>query len=99
MIIVLGDVHIDPSDVDAFCRDIEAIDPSRKTASGCISYSVAVADPTIGRMLVAERWQDQQSLTAHIQGQETAAFVRKWSGRMRGNILKYDAANERALLD
>lgn len=99
MIIVLGHVHIDPSDVNEFRRDIDAIDPSRERESGCISYSVAVADPAIGRMLVAERWQDQQSLAAHIQGRGVSEFVRKWSGRMRSDVLKYDASNERALSD
>jgi quinol monooxygenase YgiN len=50
-------------------------------------------------MLVAERWRDQQSLTAHIQRKETVAFVQKWSGRMQSDVLKYDASNERSLLD
>ncbi|MFH1804951.1 MAG: antibiotic biosynthesis monooxygenase [Pseudomonadota bacterium] len=99
MIIVLGHVDIDPSDVDNFLKDIKEIDPGKKPESGCISYSIAVADPTIGRILVAERWQDQQSLTTHIESNGTLAFVEKWSGRMQSNVLKYDARNERTLLD
>jgi quinol monooxygenase YgiN len=99
MIVVLGHVRIDPSDVDEFSRDVKEIDPSKKAESGCLSYSVTRDDPTTGRMLVAERWRDQQSLTAHIQRKETVAFVQKWSGRMQSDVLKYDASNERSLLD
>jgi len=99
MIIVLGHVRIDPSDAEAFCRDIREIDPSNKPNSGCLFYSVAAVDPSIGRMLVAERWRDQQSLTAHLQRPETLAFVQAWSGRMQGDVRRYDASNERPLSD
>ena len=43
-----------------------------------------------------ERWKDQLSLTAHP---DTLAFVERWQDRMSGDILKYDAANERTLMD
>lgn len=99
MIIVLGQVYIDPSVIDEFLNDIDEIDPSKKNGGGNISYAVAVADPSSGAMLVAERWRDQRSLTGHLNSKRTMAFVEKWSGRMRGDVLKYDASNERALLD
>tara|TARA_R110002020_G_scaffold39991_2_gene118300 strand:- start:1275 stop:1595 length:321 start_codon:yes stop_codon:yes gene_type:complete len=99
MIIVLGYVHVPAADVDRFCRDIEALDPSGLAGSGCISYSVTPDGPIKGRLLVAERWRDQQSLTAHLQRTEAIAFAQTWSGRMRSEVLKYDAANERGLMD
>ncbi|AXC12378.1 hypothetical protein ACPOL_3081 [Acidisarcina polymorpha] len=45
-------------------------------------------------MLVAERWQDQESLTANLQGQQAVAF-QKWANRIRVDILQNDALNER----
>jgi quinol monooxygenase YgiN len=99
MIIVLGHVDLDPVDTEEFRRDIAALDPFRRPASGCFFYRVVPDDAASGRMLIAERWRDQQALTAHLQSQATAEFVQKWSGRMRGEMLKYDAENERRLVE
>lgn len=98
MIIVLGHIEIAPADRDEFLQDIKEINPANKTGSGCLSYAITIADPEVARMQVAERWQDQQSLSAHLARQETLAFIDKWSGRMQGEVLKYDATNERPLM-
>ena len=44
-----------------------------------------------------DRWRDQPALTAHLEARDTLAFLNRWQGRMRGDIRKYDAMNERAL--
>lgn len=98
MIIVLGHIDIDPADVEAFRRDIETIDPRRVPDGGCLSYDVALLDPEAGRLLVAERWRDQQSLERHLNRDRTVAFGQRWGARMRSGVLKYDAANERPLM-
>jgi quinol monooxygenase YgiN len=99
MIIVLGHVHIDPADMLQFREDIAALDPSRRPASGCLLYRVVQDDAASGRLLVIERWRDQPALTAHLHSQATGDFIRKWSGRMRGDVLKYDTENGRGLMD
>ena len=50
-------------------------------------------------MLVVERWRDQASLAAHLEASDTLAFVEKWSRGMVGSVLKFDATNERSLMD
>lgn len=99
MLILTGYVYVEPSDVDAFTTDIQTLARSSMRRDGNLSYAVAVDDRTAGRLLVVERWRDQQSLTAHLQASDTLAFVRRWQSRMHGDILKYDAANERKLMD
>ncbi|WP_210402790.1 putative quinol monooxygenase [Thalassospira sp. MCCC 1A01428] len=98
MIIVSGHIDIAPADVSAFLADIEKINPGNKPDSGCLSYAVAIIAPDIARLLIAERWQDQPSLSAHLARKETLAFIGKWSDRMQGDVLKYDATNERPLM-
>ncbi len=98
MIIVMGYVHLDPSDVDEFLADIQVIAPGTRAEKGCLFYAVALDDARAGRMLVAERWQDQHSLTAHLEGPQTAAF-QKWMNRIKIDVLKYEASNERSLMD
>ena len=46
-------------------------DSSRKDA-GCLQYDVFVAGQ--GRFLLIERWQDRQSLDAHLALKHVAAF-------------------------
>lgn len=99
MLIVTGYMHVEPIDVAEFSVDIEALAIIARQRDGNLSYDVAVDDPLTGRMLVAERWRDQAALTAHLHAPDTVAFVGRWQGRMRGNIVKYDAMNERALMD
>lgn len=98
MIIIMGWVHVNPSDVTEFLADIEVIGPGTRDETGCLFYAVTLEDASTGRMLVAERWQDQESLTAHLQGEQVAAF-QKWANRIRIDLSRYDASNERSLLD
>lgn len=99
MIIVTGHIHLAPGDVTEFVADVRAFAAGTRAEKGCLFFGVAVEDASAGRMLVAERWKDQESLTAHLETRETLAFIGKWTGRMRGEVLKYDASTERSLLD
>ena len=98
MIILTGYLHVDPSDVNAFITDIQALASLARAEKGCLFYAIAVDDASAGRLLVAERWHDQEALTSHIEIQE-APFLKKWTSKMKVDILKYDASNERSLLD
>ncbi|TWB53067.1 putative quinol monooxygenase [Nitrospirillum viridazoti] len=99
MLIVMGHVHVASSATEEFAADIQALARSVRRREGNLSYAVAVDDRSAGRLLVAERWRDQASLSAHLDAPDTRAFAEKWQGRMTGDIRKYDAANERSLLD
>ncbi|TIX42204.1 MAG: antibiotic biosynthesis monooxygenase [Mesorhizobium sp.] len=99
MLIVTGYVHVEPSAVAEFVTDIEALAHSAKQRDGGLFYAVAVDGRAAGRLLVAERWRDQASLTAHLHAPETLTFVERWRDRMRADLRKYDAANERTLFD
>jgi quinol monooxygenase YgiN len=97
VIIIMGWVQVNPSDLTESLKDIEVIGSGTRAETGCLFYAVILADSSAGRMLVAERWQDQESLTAHLQGEQLAAF-RQWADRISIDVLQYDASNERPLL-
>ena len=99
MLIVIGTVHVDPSDAVRFASEIEALAKTTRTRAGCLFYAGALEDAAAGRMLVAERWTDQAALTAHLEAPDVRAFVQRWATRMRGDVLKFDGANERSLTD
>ncbi|MBT2604160.1 antibiotic biosynthesis monooxygenase [Bacillus sp. ISL-53] len=99
MIILMGYVHLNPFDVDEFTADVQAVASSTRAEKGCLFYAFTLEDARAGRMLTVQRWQDQESLTAHVERHETAPFLKKWGNRMRMDILKYDALNERSFME
>ena len=42
---------------------------------------------------------DQASQNDHLGIPEMAAFFEKWMNRLKSDVMKYDAANERSLMD
>ncbi|WP_244476217.1 antibiotic biosynthesis monooxygenase [Rhizobium sp. Leaf306] len=95
MLIVTGHMYVDHLELAQFLRDLDVLASATRQRAGNISYDVAVADPQVGRLLISERWSDQSALSAHLDAAETLAFVSRWQFRMRGDIRKYDASNER----
>jgi quinol monooxygenase YgiN len=99
MIILMGYVQVQATDAAQFLTDVQALARATRAREGCLFYSVAAEDAAAGRMLVVERWRDQASLTAHLEASDTVAFVGRWSSRMVGGLHKFDATNERSIMD
>lgn len=99
MLILMGYIHIDPSDVDAFATDVQAVSLGTRTEEGCLFYGITLDDRPAGRFLVAERWQDQEALTAHLEKAETLAFLKTWKERMKSDLQAYEVLKERPLND
>jgi len=94
MLILMGYIHIDPPDVDAFVRDVQAISLSTKAEEGCLFYGFTLDDRPTGRFLVAERWRDQAALTCHLARAETLAFLKTWGDRMKGDLQTYEVMED-----
>lgn len=99
MIIVTGTIRVDPPDLEAFAADLHVLAEVSRQRAGNIAYAIGRDSADPGRLLVVERWQDQRSLTAHLDAPDTRAFVTRWQDRMRGDIRKYDAENERGVME
>jgi quinol monooxygenase YgiN len=98
MLIVTGYMRVDPADLQQFFQDLQHLAVATRQRTGNISYDAAVNDTRTGELLISERWVDQSALSAHLDAVDTAAFVGRWQGRMSGDIRKYDALNERNLM-
>lgn len=99
MLIVTGHMFVEPSSIAAFVEHLQNLAIAARQRDGNLAYEAAVDNLIAGRLLIAERWRDQTALTAHLQATDTVAFVGRWSHTMRGEIFKYDALNERGLMD
>jgi quinol monooxygenase YgiN len=98
MLFVTGYMHVNPFDVPRFHAELQAAGAIVRQRPGNLSYDAAVDDAQASRLLIAERWHDQDALDAHLDAPETKNFVQRWEGMMRGEIRKYDASNERDLM-
>ncbi len=99
MLIVTGHMHVNLADLAQFLAELKLLAVSTRKRSGAIAYDAAVDDPQSGRLLISERWVDEAALSAHLRAADTIAFVSRWNGKMRGEIRKYDASNEREIMD
>jgi quinol monooxygenase YgiN len=99
MLIVTGKISVSPTDLPTFLADLQALAVSAREREGNRSYDVAVIDASHGLLLIAERWESPDALGTHLGAEETATFVERWGDRMKVDIRKYDAANERTVTD
>lgn len=96
-VIVHGEILLDATDVEAFLRAVDRIDPTTRAESGCVFYRVSEDAKHKGQVTVVERWISEASLIAHLERAETVAFVAQWSGRMKADVRVYSVSCERPL--
>ncbi len=94
MILLMGHIQLEPSDVRDFLADLEIIAAGTRAERGCLFYDVALADPRSGRMLLAARWLDEDSFTAHLSGPHAASFQQRWAKRTKVDVQRYEVFNE-----
>ena len=99
MLIIIGYVHIEPTNAAKLLADLKELAIASRKRPGNIAYDAAMDDQHAGRLLISERWTDQAALSAHLCAADTRAFVGRWQGRMKGDVRKFDASNERGLTD
>lgn len=99
MLIISGYMYIDPSVLEQFMGELKLLANAVRQRHGNLSYNAAVEDYQTGRLLISERWVDQDALSAHLIKTDTVEFIKRWQGKMKGELFKYDAYNERGLMD
>ncbi|MGC0916361.1 putative quinol monooxygenase [Pantoea agglomerans] len=99
MLIISGYMYIDPIVLEQFMGELNLLANAVRQRDGNLSYNAAVEDYQTGRLLISERWVDQDALNAHLIKTDTVEFINRWQGKMKGELFKYDAFNERGLMD
>jgi quinol monooxygenase YgiN len=95
MLVVAGEIEIDPAKREAAVVAARAVMDATRREAGCISYvfSADLAEP--GRFRIFEEWQSQGALDAHFATPHMAAFQSAFAGlgvrSMR--IQKYEIAS------
>lgn len=99
MLIIFGYIHIQPSVLAQFMIEIRLLAKCAQSRDGNISYDATVEDHLTGKILIAEHWTDHVALSAHLESANTVAFIERWQNSMTGAVLKYDASNERGIME
>ena len=99
MLIISGYMYIDPSVLEQFMGELNLLANAVRQRDGNLSYNAAMEDYQTGSLLISERWVDQDALNAHLIKTDTVEFINRWQGKMKGELFKYDAFNERGLMD
>ena len=94
MIVMMGYIHLEPSDVPEFLADLEIIAAGTRAERGCLFHAIALEDAPSGRMLLAERWLDENAFTAHLAGPHAASFQQRWAKRTTVDVQRYEVFNE-----
>ena len=99
MLIILGTISTAPSQVKDLLTDLRAGIARTLKEDGCLFYEFSMLDEATGTILAAERWRDQDSLTAHLSTPEIAELLGKWGDKISLNVSKFDASNQRGMGD
>jgi quinol monooxygenase YgiN len=96
VIIVSGEFVVEPDQVDAFLAGRREVMQISRAEQGCHDY-VFSADPLVpGRVVLFERWEDQESLNAHLAGLRSRRPAEGPAVAVKSSsITLYDVAGER----
>lgn len=98
MVIVGGTFELDPAMRDAFLASRADVMRESRSEPGCIEYTFSADPLDPGRVVLFERWTDQDALDAHL-------VIRRADTRSSGSqvvpisssIVMYDVTGERRL--
>lgn len=95
-LIIAGRVYVDPTEVEELVAEARQTIPLALANPGCLLFSFTLDDRAAGSMLVLEHWHSQQALDAHLAQPAVIALFTKWGSRMKNEVRKFDAHNERS---
>ena len=93
MIIVAGQIEIDPDHAEAFREEVDRLVPATQAETGCHTYDFWAHRSNPGVFHVFEEWADDEALTAHLATDHYRSFGRAMRnfGVKRADVLRYDA--------
>ncbi|MEU4205380.1 antibiotic biosynthesis monooxygenase family protein [Streptomyces sp. NPDC026294] len=94
-VILAGRVFVPAGDVETFITEAQATYPIAAANPGNVLISFCVEDAATGTVTVLEQWTSQEALDRHLSTPEVRALFAEWSPRIRNEVRKFDALNER----
>ena len=80
MVIVVGEIAVDPDEHDQLIGLIDAVENASRQEEGCLRYDFWVHRSERGQVHVSEKWSDAEALAAHVAGDAYRTFARGLKG-------------------
>jgi len=80
MIVIAGQVQLDPANRDAAIAAAREMMSETRKEKGCISYTFSADLEDPGRFRIFEEWQDDAALAAHFKSPHMASFQKAVGG-------------------
>jgi quinol monooxygenase YgiN len=96
VLIVGGSFEVEPGDRDAFIAERHDTMRSSRAEEGCLEYTFAADPIDPGRVVLFERWENNEALDRHLarlRDSPRAGGV----GQKSASIVIYDVAGERQI--
>ena len=99
MIVISGDLEIDPANTDAFLAAVETLVAATRAENGCNRYEFFRHLTEPGVFFIAEEWADDDALAAHMGTDHYKSFGRtlRSLGVTRVDIHRYEASSKSRL--
>ncbi len=96
LLVVAGDVEIDPSNRDAAIEAARKVMAATREEPGCLEYTISADVDDPGRFVILERWASPEALEAHFATPHMAEFQAAMGGLgvRRVDVKRYDVAQE-----
>jgi len=96
LLVVAGDVEIDPANRDAALEAARAVMAATRQEEGCLEYTIAADVDDPARFVIIERWASPEALEAHFETPHMAAFQSAMAGLgvRRIDVARYEVARE-----
>ncbi len=99
MIIIAGRIIVDREAAHEFIADTRATTKGAEAEDGCLFFSFSVEDVESGSTVFLERWRDEAALHAHHTSPQNIAWYGRWAEKIKVEVSKFDAVNERFYTD
>ncbi|MFA7439804.1 MAG: putative quinol monooxygenase [Sphingomonadaceae bacterium] len=98
-VIVVGQINVDPSRLELFLSEVEAIEKRTREEDGCLLYAMGLDDPATGQFAVVEHWRDEAALRTHLEMDHVKSFIERCGPMITGMTASlFDASNQRSVM-
>ena len=96
LLIVAGDVEIDPQHRDEAIKAARAVMAATRQEEGCIEYTIAADLDLPARFVIVEKWASPEALQAHFKTPHMARFQAAMGalGVRRLDVKRYEIEKE-----
>ncbi|HEX5536949.1 MAG TPA: antibiotic biosynthesis monooxygenase [Sphingobium sp.] len=97
MIVVIGQIQIDPKLLPVLFGRLNDMSGPSRAEDGCIFYHMAVEDAEKGLILACEGWRDREALDRHLSLPEAQKLLADFEGQVTMDVQVHEVSASHSL--